>query len=250
MITIIWNVRGAASGAFRRIYKEMMKQYKPDITILLETKCSGQVARNVIKQLGYTNYIIEEAQGFAGGIWICWNRNDINIISIEAHQQYIHVKVQECGRGEWFFTTVYASPHQQIRRELWPKLQNIANTVSGEWLIAGDFNEIKDSSEKRGGAPTDLRACNAFTNWINNCGLIDLGFISSRFTWRGPQWKSQERIFERLDRAMANSSWRNRFHEATVEVLTRMKSDHHPLLITTEKRLNGIKDRPFRFEAM
>ncbi|XP_057744794.1 uncharacterized protein LOC130962625 [Arachis stenosperma] len=157
----------------------MMKQYKPDITILLETKCSRQVARNVIKQLGCTNYIIEEAQGFAG-----------------------------------------------------------------------DFNEIKDSSEKRGGAPTDLRACNAFNNWINNCGLIDLGFIGSRFTWRGPQWEGQERIFKRLDRAMANSSWRNRFHEATVEVLTRMKSDHHPLLITTEKRLNGIRDRPFRFEAM
>ncbi|XP_072080961.1 uncharacterized protein [Arachis hypogaea] len=56
--------------------------------------------------------------------------------------------------------------------------------MDGDWLIAGDFNEIKDASEKKGGAALDMRAYNNFVNWINKCGLIDLGFIGSRFTWK------------------------------------------------------------------
>ncbi|RYQ93126.1 hypothetical protein Ahy_B09g099395 [Arachis hypogaea] len=137
-----------------------------------------------------------------------------------------------------------------MRNQLWPKLLNIANSMDGAWLIAGDFNEIKDASEKKGGAALDMRACNNFANWINRCGLIDLGFIGSRFTWKGPKWDGHDRVFKRLDRALSNPMWRTRFQQATVEVLTRTNSDHHPLLIKCEKERNGVYTRPFRFEAM
>ncbi|XP_057746094.1 uncharacterized protein LOC130965343 [Arachis stenosperma] len=245
------NIRlGAASNAFRRTFKEIIRQHKPDISILLETKCSGENANNVIRQIGFNNYIWEEAQGFAGGIWICWNRVDLNISIVEFHAQFIHTKIQEDGKKEWFFTAVYTNPHYQMRRLIWSKLLDIANTMRGEWLIAGDFNEIKDSSEKKGGAAIDLNAYNRFANWINESGLIDLGFIGSRFTWRGPQWEGQKRVFKRLDRGLANNQWRTIFHDATVEVLTRRRSNHHPLLIKTERVTHIANNKPFRFEAM
>ncbi|KAL4330208.1 hypothetical protein AHAS_Ahas13G0377100 [Arachis hypogaea] len=117
--------------------------------------------------------------------------------------------------------------------------------MRGEWLIAGDFNETKDSSEKKGGAAIDLNGCNRFASWINESGLIDLGFISSWFTWRGLQWEGQERVFKRLDRGLANNQWRTRFHDATVEVLTRRRSDHHPLLIKTERVTHIANNKPF-----
>ncbi|XP_057761101.1 uncharacterized protein LOC130981532 [Arachis stenosperma] len=203
----------------------MMRQHRPDIAILLETKCSGDTAKRVIHNLGFSYSILEEAQGFVGGIWICWNRPDINITTIENHSQYLHVKIQTQSEKEWFLTAVYASPQSQNRRELWPKILNIANQIMGDWLIAGDFNEIKDNSEKKGGATISNRDCNVFSGWINRWGLIDLGFIGSRYTWRGPQWEGQDRVFKRLDRALANHSWRIRFHEAVVEVLARTEGE-------------------------
>ncbi|RYR35311.1 hypothetical protein Ahy_A10g050472 [Arachis hypogaea] len=136
MITLIWNVRGAASETFRRIFKEMMRQHRPDIAILLKTKCSGDTAKRVIHNLGFSYSILEEAQGFVGGIWICWNRPYINITTIEKHSQYLHVKIQTQSEKEWFLTTVYASHQSQNRRELWPKILNIANQTMGDWLIA------------------------------------------------------------------------------------------------------------------
>ncbi|XP_016191695.1 uncharacterized protein LOC107632535 [Arachis ipaensis] len=127
----------------------MRRQHRPDIAILLETKCSGDTAKRVIHNLDFSYSILEEAQGFVGGIWICWNRPDINITTIEKHSQYLHVKIQTQSEKERFLTAVYASPQSQNRRELWPKILNIANQTMRDWLIAGDFNEIKDNSEKK-----------------------------------------------------------------------------------------------------
>ncbi|RYQ95392.1 hypothetical protein Ahy_B08g090662 isoform B [Arachis hypogaea] len=122
--------------------------------------------------------------------------------------------------------------------------------MAGDWLVAGDFNEIKEASEKKGGAAVNIRACNIFSNWINSCRLIDLGFVGPRFTWKGPKWEGQDRVFKRLDRALSNHFWRTRFHKATTEVLTRTNSDHHPILIQNVKLINGEGKKPFRFEAM
>ncbi|XP_025604435.1 uncharacterized protein [Arachis hypogaea] len=169
--------------------------------------------------------------GFSGGIWICWNDNNISINTIESDPQYIHAKITSPGREDWFMTAVYANPQPQGRRDLWPKLQNLANRMQSPWILTGDFNEIKDPTEKKGGGQVDYRACSRFSTWINNSGLIDLGFMGSRFTWKGPLWNGYERVFKRLDRALANPAWRLTHHEAVVKVLPRTNSDHHPLLI-------------------
>lgn len=84
---------------------------------------------------------------------------------------------------------------------------------------------------KKGGDSVDYGRCEMFSNWINDCGLMDLGFIGFIFTWKGPQWVGLDRVFKRLDRALCNASWRLRFEEATVSVLPRVNSDHHLLLI-------------------
>nr|XP_025652243.1 uncharacterized protein LOC112748247 [Arachis hypogaea] len=77
--------RGAASSAFRRTFKELLKQYKADIVVLMETRISGDNARNAIRNMGFNHFIIEEAQGFAGGIWICWNNDNLKITKLESH---------------------------------------------------------------------------------------------------------------------------------------------------------------------
>ncbi|XP_015949830.1 uncharacterized protein LOC107474700 [Arachis duranensis] len=94
----------------------------------------------------------------------------------------------------------------------------------------------------------DNRRCNLFANWIDRCGLLDLGCVGSKFTWRGPIWEGYGRVFKRLDRALANDQWRTKFQDHIVQVLPRINSDHHPILITEAKFLK--EDRPFIFEIM
>ncbi|KAG8494116.1 hypothetical protein CXB51_011832 [Gossypium anomalum] len=72
-------------------------------------------------------------------------------------------------------------------------------------------------------------------------GIWDLGFVGSSFTWqRGSR-------YERLDRALANDAWILTFLQTLVYHLTRIKSDHRPILLKTNPTLNTAKGRPFCF---
>ncbi|XLR37822.1 hypothetical protein S83_022482 [Arachis hypogaea] len=116
--------------------------------------------------------------------------------------------------------------------------------------MVGDFNEIADPMEKKGGTKVNVNACRKFVDWIQRCNLIDLGYIGTKFTWKGPQWEKLDRVFKRLDRALSNVEWRTRYLNAKVEVLVRSNSNHHSLLINLEPELINNRQRPFCFEAM
>ncbi|RYR57775.1 hypothetical protein Ahy_A05g023484 [Arachis hypogaea] len=109
----------------------------------------------------------------------------------------------------------------------------------------GDFNEIAGPSEKKSGGKLDIGACKRFNKWIEDCSLIDLGAIGMHFTWRGPKWNDLEKIFKMLDRTLANMDWKIK-----VDVLSRLNSDHHPLIDIMDPHISKIKDKPFRYEAM
>lgn len=93
------------------------------------------------------------------------------------------------------------------------------------------------------------RKCRLFSDHISNCKLLDLGAEGPRFTWRGPVMGFANRMFKRLDRGLCNTQWRNEFHEAYIKVGSRLKSDHHPIIIDVECKGATTSKRPFRFEA-
>ncbi|XP_021823802.1 uncharacterized protein LOC110765062 [Prunus avium] len=111
------------------------------------------------------------------------------------------------------------------------------------WLLAGDFNDMLHYDDKIGGAsPCRLKG---FRKWFDDNDMIDLGFSGPKFTW------SNNRVFERLDRAVCNVQWRSLFNEASVKHLPRTKSDHCPIKISLKSSFSSSPiARPFRFEAM
>jgi hypothetical protein len=74
---------------------DFCKNNKVDLVALQETRCSGNIARNTIKKLGFKYFLLEEARGFSGGIWVMWNRLDIKVDLIKTNFQFLHVQVKE-----------------------------------------------------------------------------------------------------------------------------------------------------------
>ncbi|KAL1060749.1 hypothetical protein V6Z11_1Z072900 [Gossypium hirsutum] len=106
----------------------------------------------------------------------------------------------------------------------------------------GDFNAILSSSDKR--SPFNIgKHCDFFINFIDSCALQDLGFCGPSFTWQ------REGTFVRLDRALANDDWMLSFSQCLVQHLTCIKSDHRPLLLSTNSNFGISKGRLFRFLA-
>lgn len=107
-----------------------------------------------------------EGRGFAGGIIVAWKTRNISISVLETNFQFIHMQVQVRDSSPWCFTAVYASPVDATWVELWSRLHVLASGM-GSWLVAGDFNDIISSEEKKVGAPVNFRRCNIFRDRIS-----------------------------------------------------------------------------------
>ena len=102
---------------------------------------------------------------------------------IKAHSQHVTMQVHKQGVRPWLLSAVYANPKPQTWDELWAELEDFARSINLPWMLMGDFNETKSLEERDYGGEEMIRRCNKFNNFIENSGLIDLGFTGPKFTW-------------------------------------------------------------------
>ena len=88
------------------------------------------------------------------------------------------------------------------KRKTWELIEKVRMDTRGPLIMFGDFDEILTHQEKEGGNRRPERDMEAFRECIDACGLRDLGYRGSIFTWsRG--LSSTTMIRERLDRFLA-----------------------------------------------
>ena len=93
------------------------------------------------------------------------------------------------------------------------------------WVVLGDFNEIVHLDEKLGWRDKDAKQMKVFRETLSGCELIDLGLVGKRYTWWNGRFRDQHTLV-RLDRMVANESWRERFPKVMVHHVSMAASDH------------------------
>ena len=119
------------------------------------------------------------------------------------------------------------------------------------WMCIGDFNEILSVTEKQGGSDRPSRQIENFRRCIDTCGLKDIGYVGSWFTWsmfrNDLGW-----IRERLDRVFDTTEWLNLFPNARLHHLASFASDHYTLMLRIISQ--GVQRKKpkklFRFKSM
>ncbi|CAL9009767.1 unnamed protein product, partial [Prunus brigantina] len=235
--------RGASSTKFKVNMMELIKTHSIDILFVCEPRIGGDKALKMVKSLGFSDFEVVDPIGFSGGMWLLWNANKVNVEILGTSDQSISAYVSWSGQSPWILTGIYANPCSTKRANLWEYLNFVASCHQMPWLIAGDFNDMLKTNEKMGGTP--LHRLRGFKKWFDENNMIDLGYSGPKFTW------TNNRVFERIDRAVCNMQWRQHFAEAFVQHLPRTKSDHCPIRICLKSRVVSCPNRrPFRFEAM
>lgn len=117
------------------------------------------------------------------------------------------------------------------------------------WCIVGDFNDIMVADEKYGRCTHHRKFLHGFTDAINDCQLMDLGFIGNMFTWERSKGTARW-VQERLDRGLANRQWKDMFPLAEVTELDVSTSDHLPLNLQLNRKIYVPKTHRFLFENM
>ncbi|XVF71729.1 hypothetical protein PTKIN_Ptkin12aG0063000 [Pterospermum kingtungense] len=142
---------------------------------------------------------------------------------------------------------------QQLKTEITLGTYSENSVQSNDlWLCPDDFYEILWSFEKSGDFPRPKWQMKNFRNTVDECGLVDLGFIGKWFTWeRGSNVDS--RVHVRLDRGMANERWCEFFSQFYVQHLNASVSDHCPIMVCDDPRKDVKRPRRktrYFFEAM
>lgn len=76
--------------------------------------------------------------------------------------------------------------------------------MQGSCIALGSFGELDSitrGSEKVGGIANQTGVSQQFVRWLTSLGLINLGFLGPRFTWR------RGTLHERLDMGLCSSQW-------------------------------------------
>lgn len=103
--------------------------------------------------------------------------------------------------------------------------------------------------EKQGGCAHPKRLLDGFTNTINECQLMNLGFNGNIFTCERSRG-SEGWIQGRLDQELANRQLRDMFPLAEITVLDVSTSNHLFLNLYLNRKMYVPKIHRFRFENM
>nr|XP_029146878.1 uncharacterized protein LOC114924898 [Arachis hypogaea] len=114
-------------------------------------------------------------------------------------------------------------------------------------MAVGDFNEIVAPDESTCAYFSSHRASLLATT-LDDCELFDLKVTGRRYTWYRAIQAGRD-LAKRLDRALVNEAWMTMFPEGYSEILSRLHSDHCPILVRCHGSPRVKGSRPFRFQA-
>ncbi|XP_077225676.1 uncharacterized protein LOC143858851 [Tasmannia lanceolata] len=180
---LIWNIRGAKNSPSRRRLKALSKLHKLNFIVLLEPFLNEIEIHKVAELLHFTNSMTNLNE--ASKIWILWD-GSLSMSRVSSNNQALSVEITHLQSGsEAFMTLIYASCSKVERRNLWSYLWECSRSFSKAWAVGGDFNALLSPEEKLGGRPPDPASCREFQSAIDGAGLIDAGYIGSKFTRYG-----------------------------------------------------------------
>ncbi|XP_020689130.2 uncharacterized protein LOC110104390 [Dendrobium catenatum] len=154
------------------------------------------------------------SEGLLGGILILW-RKDVAIFNMkEVSSQVVVGNLEVLNRECWLVSTVYGS---------------------------------RSSEEKRGGKKfTFSQGARDMKDFMNNNDFHEIGFVGPKFTWCNIK-SGSSRILARLDRCLLNSYAMNSIQLALEKHLSRVASDHCPIILEIFKPIT-VARKDLRFE--
>ncbi|KAA0040038.1 LINE-1 retrotransposable element ORF2 protein [Cucumis melo var. makuwa] len=127
----------------------------------------------------------------------------------------------------WWLSAIYGPSGGRNRKSFWAELLDLKNKCSPTWLLAGDFNVVRFSSETSTQNPSK-HSMRCFNKFISDSNLIDPPLSNAKFTWSNLRVQP---VLSRIDRFLYTTNWENLFTAHYSKTLSRVTSDHFPIAL-------------------
>uniref|UniRef100_A0A2N9ESQ0 Reverse transcriptase domain-containing protein n=2 Tax=Fagus sylvatica TaxID=28930 RepID=A0A2N9ESQ0_FAGSY len=125
---------GVLNPCFRKALLDTLHINNPEILILTETRLGGDRATELARSFPFDGFLCTNTIGFAGGIWILWKTEVVEVDHLCSTEQEIHASVKVRGSNSlWLISAIYGSLRRRAN-----KIVRLKNSV-GEWIIDNDL---------------------------------------------------------------------------------------------------------------
>ncbi|GAU43245.1 hypothetical protein TSUD_241360 [Trifolium subterraneum] len=239
MIILSWNCRGLGGPSAIPNLKKLARGHKPDILFLSETLSHNRHIESIRVMLRFDSCLAIDVEVRSGGLAVFW-KDSSKCRVLNYSRNFINMLVEDEQWGEWRLTCYCGYPERGRRRAAWDLLRVLGNMSSIPWCIIGDFNDLLSQADKKGIHPHPNGLCMEFRQAVSDCGLTDIPIEGHPLTWiksRGTPHVTEER----LDRAMASTSWLQLFPHVRLSNLLASHSDHSPILLQCGEKKKRIR---------
>ncbi|CAN0886591.1 Transposon TX1 uncharacterized 149 kDa protein [Linum grandiflorum] len=249
MTLLAWNCRELGGTLINDTLHHLNTRLRPRLLFLCETKSSTVGVVPLFRSLGYQDnnyYIINCNDTYAGGLALAWHSNLTSTI-VASDTYFIAIKAEVVSGYFILLIGVYLHSNYQIRSEQFQVLEVLIRNSRLPFIIFGDFNIVTTSSEKSGGLPICPLPVHKFRTFINDLGLVDIGFTGPPFTWSNRSHTPSSVIECRLDRFLISPEVLSNFETAKVHHLTDVGSDHRAISLQLSPPVTAHHHSTFRF---
>ncbi|KAE8687175.1 hypothetical protein F3Y22_tig00111022pilonHSYRG00184 [Hibiscus syriacus] len=235
-----WNVRGLGRRIKARAVRRVVKERKPVILFIQESKMEV-LTPLVVRKMGGNLLTASAAGGSVGGLITLWNEKECKIIEEIIHRRFVVVKgIIDGLQGSCWFINVYGPSVDSEKEAFFGELLSFLENIDCPVCLGGDFNVVMSQDEKMGGA-VNLVTMFAFKDFMSKANLLDLPLVGGRFTWCNNR---DIPTYEKLDRFLVDQRFLSLYPMITQRLLERSVSDHNSILL--ENRGWNWGPKPFK----
>jgi hypothetical protein len=160
----------------------LIHDQSPGVLFLSETKSPPPQVSAILNILGFFLMIQVASCGASGGLVVAW-RPGIYLKGFITNKNNISAWCySNSPHSPWILSCVYGTLHRREKQAFWDSFTSVGENFVTPWLCIGDLNSILSQSEKLGGMPVANSACCIFKCFVDQLGLIDLGFTRNPYT--------------------------------------------------------------------
>ncbi|XP_073360452.1 uncharacterized protein [Aegilops tauschii subsp. strangulata] len=249
MRTLFWNIRGFGQDGRRRELIEYIRDEHIDIVAIQETMRTdftlAELERLSSHLFAWHWLPSSGIAGHSGGILLGVKDATFEVGSMDRGEFFVSMEVFERALNfKWEIIIVYGPADHSRSVSFLDELSRKVSAARFPVVVGGDFNLLRSAEDKNNGL-VNFPRMQLFNDCIADLGLRELDRIGARFTWTNRQ---ADPTLSVLDRVLVSPEWELRCPLASLRAITRIGSDHVPLL------LSSLDERPpsaprFRFET-
>ena len=193
----------------------------------------------MIQKLKNYEDVALESTGESGGISTIWDKRKWELMTQKTSRHWIRIELRNLITKEQYrIINVYSPNHYREKEQCWKLVkEEIAEKESGNLILGGDLNLIRNTEEKFGGIFHNDLSREALEGIIEEQKLIDIPPSNGKYTQNNKRI-GKNNIKESLDKILIHESIATAYTLVKSKIVHNSASDHKPVVLTFGKLEN------------